>query len=174
MTINRGEFNRLAELVDDQHTEMAERTVLKPNFDAIKAVLDLIGTCLDELALDPAGLSGTLIRTTNLQQIINTMDALRAEDIPNDAAGNLTSTNVQAALEELQVAIDGISTGGGGPSTASELPSVARNGLSATDVQAALEELHAEFTAGLSGGPGPPASQTRNPAEIAEHARYHY
>jgi len=59
---------------------------------------------------------------TNLANHVNSSDAHDASDISVVPAGNLASSDVQAALEELQLDIDTISGGGSPISTTDDLP----------------------------------------------------
>jgi len=63
-----------------------------------------------------------------------------ASQIGTTPSGNLTSTNVQAALNELQTDIDGMST-----PTGSSIANPPSGNLTATTVQAALNQLQGEI-----------------------------
>lgn len=98
-----------------------------------------VRTVADVLALISkySGGGGGLSRS----QVQALLDDLTAADIEVTPAGNLSSTDVQAALEELQTEIDGLS-GGTDDQTAAEVPyDNMSSGLAATDTQAAVDEV---------------------------------
>jgi len=73
-------------------------------------VFSLTGTTLN-LSLESDGEATQTVDLSSLQDGTGTDDQT-ATEVSNTAVGNLTSTNVQAALEELQGDIDGLSGGG--------------------------------------------------------------
>ncbi len=99
--------------------------------------------------------------TTNTSSIVTNATAIAA-DLDSDAtneiqdaagvavspSGNLTATNVQAALVELQTDLD--ASAGNDDQAANEVPVTAQNGVTSTDTQAALEELQGEITTNTS------------------------
>ncbi|MTI39096.1 beta strand repeat-containing protein [Fulvivirga lutimaris] len=99
---------------------------------------------------------GTTITGDGLSTPLSVVSVDDADADPNneiqDAAGvavapsgNLSSTNVQAALVELQTNLD--ASGGTDDQVAGEVPVTAQNGVTSTNTQSALEELQAEITA---------------------------
>ncbi len=81
------------------------------------------------------------------EHTVNT-DNQNASEVANTPSGNLTSTNVQAALNELQTELN--AAGGTDDQTATEVSySNTTSGLAATNVQTAIDELQAS-----SGGSG--------------------
>jgi hypothetical protein len=82
---------------------------------------------------------------TNTAAIAGATDDQVANEVTVTATGNLTSTDVQSALVELQTELD--SGGSTDDQVATEVPVTAQNGVTSTDTQAALEELQGEITA---------------------------
>lgn len=93
----------------------------------LTAVTNVLAT--DEYVLARSGVSNK----------ITAADLLVADAVEFTPAGTISSTDVQAAIEEVS---------GDVPTTASELPFVPAGTIAATDVQAAIEEVAAEAGTG--------------------------
>lgn len=88
-----------------------------------------------------------------------------ASEVSVTPVGNLVSSNVQSALQELQTDIDGLSGGGGtDDQIASEVPVTPTGNLNSTDVQAALEEHQSDIDAlGAGAADGTPTAAVYDP-----------
>lgn len=118
--------------------------------DEVEARVDTAESDISALEgrMDTAELDISNLETDLSNHLNNAIDAHDASAISVVASGNLSSTDAQAALEELQGDIDSINTVIGGLSFAASAISVAPAGnIAATDVQAALEELDDEKVA---------------------------
>lgn len=107
------------------------------------------GNAVDVSYSDNAGLGVNNVQEAldALAQDIDSDDQL-ATEVPVTPTGNLTSTDVQSALEELQTDLD--ASGGTDDQVANEVPVTAQNGVTSTDTQSALEELQGEITTNQS------------------------
>lgn len=101
----------------------------------------------------------TAVETSVSDHLADVTDAHTAGAITNVPSGNLAATNVQAALNEIQSEVDGLSSSTGlsdhlndtvDAHDASAISNVASGNLVATDVQAALNELQGELDTATS------------------------
>ncbi|MEP5233274.1 MAG: hypothetical protein ABJQ86_00595 [Cyclobacteriaceae bacterium] len=88
-----------------------------PGGDMTQATYDVDSDGVIDIAADATTVNGLTIETAVPAGAIFT-DSQPASDVPVTPSGNMTSTDVQAALEELQTDIDAVSIGGGDMTTA--------------------------------------------------------
>ncbi|MEP4534141.1 MAG: hypothetical protein ABJ004_13710 [Cyclobacteriaceae bacterium] len=88
-----------------------------PGGDMTQATYDVDSDGVIDIAADATTVNGLAIETAVPAGAIFT-DNQPASDVPVTPSGNMTSTDVQAALEELQTDIDAVSIGGGDMTTA--------------------------------------------------------
>lgn len=128
-------------------SKIADGSVSNAEFQRINSVTSNVQTQLDTNAAATATVSSDLAT-----HIADPTAAHAASAISNTPAGNITSTDAQAALNEVQTNLDNHVNDATAAHTASAIANVPSGNLVATDVQGALNEIQTQVDSIVSSG----------------------